>query len=130
MKLEVIWNIVYAVAGGITTAIPFIIGLVKNVKAKKIAKTQKEEAEAECAIKDEIKNLVRGAEETFSTIDKILKGQGSSAGTMKKAEVMKSLKVFCLENGYHWNEDDMSFAVEREVEYTKQVNSTQKNEIE
>ena len=129
MELEVIWNIVYALAGGIATAIPFVVGLVQNIKAKKIAKTQKEEAEAECAIKDEIKNLVRGAEETFSTIDKILKGQGSSAGTMKKAEVMKSLKVFCLENGYHWNEDDMSFAVEREVEYTKQVNSTQKNEI-
>ena len=123
MNIGAIVKIVYAIAGGVITAIPLIVGVVNSVKAKNRAKTEAEKAQAESAIKDELKALVRGAEQTYSTIDKILKSQGSSAGKMKKSDVMKALKVFCLENGYSWDEESMSLAVEREVEYTKSVNS-------
>lgn len=111
------------VGGAIITAIPFIVALVKAIKAKKAAKTEAEKEAAQNAINAQIKALVQTAEVTYKEFDKVLKGQGSSAGVMKKQFVLTDLKSFCLENGYEWNEETASKAIDEEVAFTKTVNA-------
>lgn len=119
------------------TAIPFIIAIVGKIKEVKAAKkaaleaqdeaalveAQKRKAEAENAIRLEIKKLVQNAEASYKEIDAMLKQKGSSAGAMKKHSVMSDLKCFYYQHGYDWNEDEANAAVEEEVAYTKTVNA-------
>ena len=124
MALEDILKLISAILVFVTSAlIPSLIGLINNAKKYKAAKTEKEKAEAKNGIVAEIKTLVQGAETTYKQLDLILKQQGSSAGPMKKRDVMNALKAFCLENGFEWNEEEVSKMVEDEVAYTKTVNS-------
>ena len=124
MALEDTLKLITAILVFVTSAlIPSIIALVNNAKKYKAAKTEKEKAEARAAIGAELKALVQNAELTYKQLDLILKQQGSSAGPMKKHDVMNALKAFCLENGYEWNEEEASKMLEDEVAYTKTVNS-------
>lgn len=107
----------------VTTVVPSAIALLKSIKAKKNAKTEAEKERAKNAIATELKRLVANAEVTFAPIDRLLKAQNQSAGSMKKRDVVANLKTFCLENGFSWDDETMDKAIEDEVAYTKAVNS-------
>lgn len=107
----------------VTTVVPSAIALWKSIKAKKNAKTEAEKERAKNAIATELKRLVENAEVTFAPIDRLLKAQNQSAGSMKKRDVIANLKTFCLENGFAWDDEAMDKAIEDEVAYTKAVNS-------
>ena len=107
----------------VTTLIPSAIALWTQIKAKRAAKTEAEAEKAKNAINAEIKRLVAGAEVSFEAIDKLLKAQHQSAGSMKKENVVANLKTVCLENGFGWDGEAMDKAIEDEVEYTKAVNA-------
>ena len=121
--METIRIIITVAATLVTTFVPSIVALIKAIKDKKAAKTEAEAEKAKNAIAVEIKNLVQNAETSFAAIDKVLKSQGSTAGPMKKRDVVIALKAFCLENGYAWNDEEMNAAVEKEVAFTKSVNA-------
>lgn len=123
MAIETILDIIYVLGGAIAVAVPMVIKLIKAIRARKEAQTEAEIAKADAAIMAQIKVLVQSAETAFKQIDGILKQQNSSAGLLKKREVMNSLKSFCLEKGYAWDEAKMDDAVEAEVKYTKTVNA-------
>lgn len=116
--MEMIYNII-ALAGGVVSVVSTVVAWYKAVKNGQKAKAE----QAKNAINAEIKKLVAGAEVTFESIDKILKAQNQSAGSMKKRDVVTNLKTFCLENGYGWDDVAMDKAIEDEVVYTNSVNA-------
>ena len=107
----------------VTTVIPSVLALLTAIKSRKGAKTEAEKERAKNAIATELKRLVANAEISFAPIDRLLKAQSQSAGSMKKRDVIANLKTFCLENGFAWDDEAMDKAIEDEVAYTKVVNS-------
>ena len=121
--MENLQIIISVAATLVTTLIPSAIALCKAIKDKKNAKSEAESEKAKNAIVAEIKRLVAAAEVSFEAIDKVLKAQHQTAGTMKKRDVVTNLKAFCLENGYPWDDAEMDAAIEAEVAFTKVVNA-------
>lgn len=121
-------NIVYVILGIlatlVSTVLPLVYKLVKSVKAYKAAKT---EAEAEKAYNDmltQAQSLIQAAESAFEGFDKVMKAQNSSAGAMKKDNVVSKLQAYALSNGYAYDAEFWSEKIDEIVKFTRRVNST------
>lgn len=106
----------------LTTVGAFLTALLKSMKGKKSIKSSYEQEVAVNAINAEIERLVKTTEVAYSTIDKVLKLNNESAGSLKKRDVLLSLHDFCLDRGFAWDEDAMSAAIDSKVDFTKTVN--------
>ena len=103
-------------------AISFVITFVKTMKSKKGVQTEADQEKATNAINAEIERLIKVDELAFAALDKLLKTQSNTAGSIKMRDVLLSLHDFCLDNGYTWDEEAMIKAIEDKVAFTKVVN--------
>lgn len=141
MSVESIVNVIIIVATFvITTAIPFIIGLVDANKKRKAAKkaaeeatTEAELAKAEAAHQAAINDMLRQAnvfveqmEGLYKNIDGIVKEQGSTTGPLKKEGAMTKLQAYAIENGYEFDAEYWSKYIDDTVKLTHNVNSQKK----
>lgn len=122
--MQTVYIIISVLGTLVTTLIPSIIAYVKAIRDKVRAQTTAEAEHAQNAIIAEAKRLVESAEVSLEAIDNILKTNNSgTAGGMKKRDVILALKVFCLEHGYAWDDEEMNAIVEREIAFTNAVNA-------
>lgn len=134
--LTILKGVLVALATFITTCLPAIIALVNSIKKYKAAKAEAAEAqktaneaemqaEAEAAFNDmlvKVNEFIKSAEITYKEFDAILKGQGASAGAMKKKTVMTDLQAYAIQNGYDFDENVWSAKIDEIVKLTKSVN--------
>lgn len=135
-NLEMWIKIIYAVIGALVSGIPLLLSLIAAIKrfhkAKRDAleatdeagklQADAEAAEAKLDLIDYAKQLITTAEETFDTVNKIMKQRGESAGPIKKEVVMAKLQSYATENGYDFNETEWSNEVDAIVQLTREVN--------
>lgn len=70
-----------------------------------------------------VNGFIAAAEETFAGFDKVMKTQNSSAGGVKKENVMTKLQAYALEKGYKIDLAYWSAKVDELVAFTKSVNA-------
>lgn len=122
--METLHIIVSVAATLVTTLVPSIIKIAKLAKDKRNAQTEAEAEKAKNAIKTEAQKLVASVEVDLAPIDKLLKSNASgTAGSMKKRDAFRDLKVFCLENGHRVDDDTLNAAIENEIEFSNIVNA-------
>lgn len=135
-NLEMWIKIIYAVIGALVSGIPLLLSLIAAIKRFHKAKTDAleatdeagklqadaEAAEAKLDLMDYAKQLITTAEETFDTVNKIMKQRGESAGPIKKEVVMAKLQSYATENGYDFDETEWSNEVDAIVQLTREVN--------
>lgn len=135
-NLEMWIKIIYAVIGALVSGIPLLLSLIAAIKRFHKAKTDAleatdeagklqadaEAAEAKLDLMDYAKQLITTAEETFDTVNKIMKQRGESAGPIKKEVVMARLQSYATENGYDFDETEWSNEVDAIVQLTREVN--------
>lgn len=135
-NLEMWIKIIYAVVGALVSGIPLLLSLIAAIKRFHKAKTDAleatdeagklqadaEAAEAKLDLMDYAKQLITTAEETFDTVNKIMKQRGESAGPIKKEVVMAKLQSYATENGYDFDETEWSNEVDAIVQLTREVN--------
>lgn len=122
MDLSIIFPMITLILGAISAGIPVIIKWNNARKAKKSAVSEAEKEKAnndmlECAI-----SMIVLAEKTFNGFDKVMKQQSSSAGSLKKQNVMSELQAYALSNGYEFDKGYWSAKVDELVSFTKEVN--------
>ena len=123
------YNQIIAIIGSVAsflfvTLIPSIIALVKNVKAKKNAKTEAERKAIENDMLNQVSELIASAETTFKALDQSLKNQGSKGcGELKKDTVMNKLQTYALQKGVAFDADYWSKKIDELVAVTKKVNA-------
>lgn len=105
------------------TLIPSIIALVKNVKAAKEAKTEAEREAIKNDMLNQLRALVSAAEQTYKSVDDILKSKGQKGcGELKKKAVMSDLQNYAYDKGVAFDKEYWSKQVDEVVALTKQVN--------
>ena len=120
---EIIKIILSVVAGAISVGVPSIINLIKAIKNFKNAKTQIDKEQAYRDMKDQMKVLIQAAEIAYKNVNEIMKEKGSSAGLVKKDSVMMKLQSYAVEKGYSFDSELWSNEIDKEVEFTRNVNS-------
>lgn len=121
--LDILKAVLVALATFVGTGVPLIIKLVQSIKQAKAAKTA---AEAEKAFNDmyaTAQGLVAAAEVAFDGFDKVMKAQGSSAGAMKKDNVISKLQAYALSHGYEFDAAYWSDKIDEIVKFTREVNA-------
>ena len=121
--LTILKAVLVALGTFVGTGVPLIIKLVAAHKQAKAAKT---EAEAQKAYNDMLttaQSLIGAAEVAFDGFDKVMKAQGSSAGAMKKDNVLSKLQAYALSHGYEFDADYWSKKIDEIVEFTREVNA-------
>ena len=121
--MEKIETFATAIVAVLATAVSFLAALLKALKGRKTVKASYEEEAATNAINSKIEELVKATEVAYASIDKVLKLNNESAGSLKKRDVLISLHDFCLDRGFAWNEDKMSALIDSKVDFTKTVNT-------
>lgn len=122
--LTILKAVLVALATFLSTGLPLFIKLRTSIRAAKSAKT---EAESEKAYNDMLstaQSLIKAAEIAFDGFDKVMKAQGSSAGAMKKDNVLSKLQAYALSNGYEYDAEYWSGKVDDIVKFTREVNAT------
>lgn len=124
MSVEQILAIVSAVASFLfVTLIPSIIALVKYIKNYKNAKTDAERQAIYNSLMEEVTELIKKAEETYKSVDEVLKTKtGKGAGAVKKEMVLSKLQNSCYTKGLEFDADFWSKKVDELVALTKNVN--------
>lgn len=130
-KMEILTTIGSILGVVVAALVSFLITFKKTMKAKKGVQTEADEAKAiaaveaaKNAINAEIERLVQVDETAYAALDGLLKtNQKGTAGSIKFRDVLLSLHDFCLDNGYTWNEEEMTKAITDKVAFTKTVNS-------
>ena len=107
----------------LTTGIPAIIAFINAVKARKIAETEADKEKANADLLATAKDLIASAEVMFDGFDKMMKSQGSSAGTLKKDNVMAKLQAYASQKGYEFDTAEWSENIDNLVAFTKSVNA-------
>lgn len=120
---EVIKIICSILGGVVTTLIPCIIALVRTIKSRKVAKTEAEKQAAYNDMLNVVNTFIAGAEETYKSVNAVLKQQGGSAGAVKKESVLTKLQGYALEKGYEFNSEAWSEKVDEIVKLTREVNA-------
>ena len=137
MDLNVIFYLISIILGALSAGIPILIKWIRAKKAKKTAvqeiaqaKTEADLAKAESASEkasnDMLECLIEAvilAEKTFSGFDKVMKAQNSSAGGLKKENVMTRLQAYALSKNYVFDAEFWSKKIDEIVAFTKEVNS-------
>ena len=106
----------------VSTGIPLIVKLRNAIKARREAVTSTEKEKAYNDMLAVVNQFVEVAETTFAGFDAVMKTQGSSAGSVKKENVMAKLQAYALRSGYDFDEDYWSEKVDEIVSLTKRVN--------
>ena len=119
----IIKAVIVALSTFITTGIPAIIAFKKAVDARKVAETEANKEKANADLLATAKDLIKSAEIVFDGFDKMMKAQGSSAGAIKKDNVLAKLQAYALQNGYTFDADEWSEKIDKLVEFTKAVNA-------
>lgn len=128
-----IWTMICSILGAVVAGgLSFAITFAKTMKAKNGVQTEAEEAKAlaaaeaaKNAINEEIERLVQADETDYAALDELLKTtHKGTAGSIKFRMVLQALHVFCLDNGFAWNEEKMTEAIKNKVAFTKSVNVT------
>lgn len=119
-KLYTITEIVKILVG---TIIPSLVGLIVSIVA--FAKA-KDKAAKEAAYNDLYQHgleFVQNIETSFESFNMMLKTQGTSAGPMKKEQVMTRLQNYALQHGYEFDEAFWSAEIDKIVAFTREVNA-------
>lgn len=122
---EILKNVGIILSFVVGTAIPFVVALVKAVKARKAAKTEAEKEKANADLRDLAKTLIAKAETEYKEYNAFLKARGQSAGATKKNSVMTDLKAYAIEKGYAFDAETWSATIDSLVEFTRTVNAKQ-----
>lgn len=123
MEMSLIFHIIALVLGFITGFIPILIKWNKARRDKKSAKTEAEKEKAEKEMREYLDELIIQAEKSFVVLDKVMKAQNSSAGSMKKKSVFTDLQAFAISKGFDFDIDFWSKKIDEIVAFTKEVNS-------
>lgn len=136
MDLTVIFYLITILLGALSTGIPILIKWIGAKKAKNTAMQEIEQAKTEAdlakaeAAKEKASNDMLGclieavilAEKTFNGFDKVMKAQNSSAGGLKKENVMTRLQAYAISKNYVFDADYWSKKVDEIVSFTNEVN--------
>lgn len=131
LVMETILTIASVGGTVLAAGLTFVITFLKTMGKTRAARAEAEEAKsnaideaAKNAINAEIERLIQIDESAYSELDALLKKQVSgTAGSIKFRDVLLSLHDFCLDNGYAWNEEAMTEAINSKVSFTKSVNA-------
>lgn len=124
MSLQTIYIIIGIISTIVGTTVPAIIALVKAIKKYKAAKTEAEKQAAINEMATAAKSFIANAEELYKDVDRVLKTQGKSAGSLKKKDVMSELQTLANSKGYEFDSEFWSEQVDKIVNLTRQVNAT------
>ena len=99
-----------------------VVAAITNIIQKRKSKKNYNKADSQIKLLEEAKVLIKAAEETYKDVNRILKGEGYSAGSVKKDSVMTKLQSFAIEHKLEFNYEEWSKKVDDLVEMTKVVN--------
>lgn len=111
-----IFKIILSVLTGL---IPSLVGLYFAIKKWKATR-------AENDLLVVVNGFITTAEQTFAGLDAVMKAQNSSAGAVKKENVMTKLQSYAMEKGYKIDLDYWSKKVDEIVAFTREVNAKKK----
>lgn len=124
MDIETLVHVLIAVASFLfVTLIPSVIALVKKSKAAKMAKTDAEKQAIYNEMLEEVQQIIADTEKAYEGVDAIMKAstaKGDSKG--KKYNALEAVRLLCLEKGIEYDADYWSAVIDKQVEFTKQVN--------
>lgn len=127
-KMDIMIYIGWVVGMALAAAVSFVITYVKKEQGKKTAvevvETERDDAKAELAVRDEAERLIKEFELDLSDIDTLLHANvaNGTAGSMKFRMVLQALDCFCLRNGFKWDVEAMTQLISDKVAFTKAVN--------
>lgn len=113
--LEII-KIVLSVLVGL---LPSLVGLFYTFKKWRTTLAEKDLLEV-------VNGFIAVAEQTYAGLDAVMKAQNSSAGTVKKENVMTKLQAYAIEKGYDIDLEYWSGKVDELVAFTREVNAKKK----
>ena len=113
--LDIIKIIVYVLSG----LIPSLVGLFFTFKKWRATRAENDLLEV-------VNGFITVAEQTFDGLDAVMKAQGSSAGTVKKENVMTKLQAYAMEKGYKIDLEYWSKKIDEIVAFTREVNAKKK----
>ena len=119
-NIYIILSIVAALVG---TIIPAIIKLGKAVKARVEAETDAAKEKANADLLATANEFIQIAETSYEGFNTILKAQGSSAGPMKKENVLVKLQAYAIQKGYEFDADAWSAKIDEIIAFTREVNA-------
>ena len=119
-NIYIILSIVAALVG---TIIPAILKFGKAVKARVEAETDAAKEKANADLLATANEFIQLAEASYEGFNTILKAQGSSAGTMKKENVMVKLQAYAIQKGYEFDADAWSAKIDEIIAFTREVNA-------
>ena len=119
-NIYIILSIVAALVG---TIIPAILKFGKAVKARVEAETDAAKEKANADLLATANEFIQLAEASYEGFNTILKAQGSSAGPMKKENVMVKLQAYAIQKGYEFDADAWSAKIDEIIAFTREVNA-------
>lgn len=123
-KIEIFKIILFALSFIVTTAIPFIFKLSSTIKAKRNATSEAEKQSAHNEMLAVVNGFIADAEVAFKGFDTLMRQQqGTTAGAMKKKNVLADLQAYALSHGYDFDAEYWSQKIDDIVAFTKKVNS-------
>ena len=122
MNLNLIFTLIYVIAGFLVAAIPESIALYKAIKAKRTAKDDATREAAKNDMLDKVNQLILSAEMLYANVDAALKQRGDSAGSVKKDSVLSKLQAYAIANDYEFDTDFWSNKIDEIVYLTRNVN--------
>ena len=123
MDIKTMIYIGFVIAEALIIGIPSLIKIILSAKALKASKNNEEKMIAIDDMKSQAKVFIEAAEIAYKDINDVLKSKGSSAGSVKKDSVMLKLQSYASEKGYDFDIDFWSQEIDKQVQYTKNVNS-------
>lgn len=120
--MQTMYIILSIAATLVGTIIPAVITHVKAVKARIAAQTEAAKEKANADLLATAQNFIQVAETSFESFNKMLKSQGSSAGPMKKENVLAKLQAYALQHGYEFDAEAWSVKIDEIVAFTREVN--------
>ena len=123
MDIKTMIYIGFVIAEALIIGIPSLIKIILSAKALKASKNNEEKMIAIDDMKSQAKVFIEAAEIAYKDINDVLRSKGSSAGSVKKDSVMLKLQSYASEKGYDFDIDFWSQEIDKQVQYTKNVNS-------
>lgn len=120
-NIYIILSIVAALVG---TIIPAAVKLGGAIKARIQAETDAAREKANADLLATAQDFIQVAETSFEGFNKILKSQNSSAGPMKKENVLVKLQAYAIQKGYEFDADEWSAKIDEIIAFTREVNAS------
>ena len=121
--MQTMYIILSIVAVLVGTIIPAAVNLGKSIKARIQAETEAAKEKANADLLVHAQGFIQAAESSFESFNKLLKTQGSSAGPMKKENVLTKLQAYALQQGYEFDAEAWSAKIDEIVAFTREVNA-------